>query len=160
MSQKKSAGKRLSASDESRIKNIFNTFSNLSDDAKSHVILRLPLAVSDYKSKRSWSPSEKNTLRLMWNRCNHDEICDAFACTYDSMLNQAKVLGLFPQDGIPLNGDDGANMTKLMDLGVSPKDVANKFELEYDFMESVPVKEEARADVSEMIQDNLFNRNA
>jgi len=106
---------------------------------------------------RKWSDPEKNTLRLMWNRCNHDEICDTFACTYESMINQAKVLGLFPQDGDPLNGNDGVNMTRLMEDGYSPKTVAEKFDLEYDFMESVAVSNEIRQNVSELIQNNLFN---
>ena len=147
---------KLSASDESRVNQIFKTFDNLSDDGKTVVVLKLPLIEAGYKRKMSWSYADNTVLRLMWNRCNHDEICDALMCSYTSILSQAIVLGLAPQEGTALTGEHGAWMLGLLKGGMSPKEVADKFEIPYDFNETHVISDKGVESINEMKQNVLF----
>lgn len=146
----------LSASDESRMKQILNTFQNLDSEAKDVCLLELSAEHTEsYPRKRVWSTADNMALRLGWNKMNHDELCDGLECAYSSLMAQAIVLGLHPQHGRILNGDDVWKMKRMMELGESPKSVAELYGIEYDFKESAMITKETEERL-EMKQDELF----
>ncbi len=156
--KKKKTNLGISSKDGNRLKSIQNAYNNLSEAAKLKFVKSTYDTQSFYKQKSTWSIEEKTVLRLMWNKCSHDTITDVFQCAYTSMLAQATALGLYPQleEGRPLDEVDGELMLDLLKEGVSPKEVASKFNIEYDYFETLAISREQDALLDKMKQQYLF----
>lgn len=142
--------------DHARLTQAKSNYDKLSLELQNKFFMSLADTANFYPDKKVWKPEETMRLRLVWNWMPTDWICDHFFCSHKSLIDHAIVNSLHPiNDKQALSIEDLDSMKKWQESGMSIKEVAKVFGMEYNFNETKEIDEKTRGDI-EMVEQSLF----
>lgn len=156
----------MAQNDSKTLRKINELRSQLSNEATNVLLTNLIDTKDAYKHKRNWTPAENIALRVFFGRVHPDEICEAFMCSYSSMMQQCIVLGLADlSEGRLLSAEDVELFVKLLnsknpdtDNFYTPKYLCDLFEFDYDEQYEFKTYSVDQSDkIYELKQENMFD---
>lgn len=140
------------------INKIEDLSSQLSHAGKALLLSKMFDAKDHYRNKKEWNFKENTALRVFFNKIHPDELCEAFMCSYTSLMRQAHVLGLATlSEGRFLEAEDVERFVKA--LAKHPaKELCEIYGIDYDINEYHTISDEKSESIKRKLsQGDLFN---